>query len=129
MNKLGTIRATELLELIHTDVCGLFPILSWNVYQYFISFIDDHSRYIYIFLIHQKSQVLEAFKSFKVEVENQLNKKIKKIKFDRGSEYYGRYDSSGEQRLGPFARYLEVCGIVPHFTMLGSPSMNGIAER
>ena len=55
MKKLGAIRATELLELIHTDVCGPFPTPSWNGQQYFVSFIDDHSRYAYLFLIHEKS--------------------------------------------------------------------------
>ena len=55
---------------------------------------------------------LDVFKSFKVEVENQLNKRIKSVRSDRGGEYYGRYDESGEQRPGPFARYLEECGIV-----------------
>ena len=69
------------------------------------------------------------FKSFKVEVENQLNKMIKTIRSDRGGEYYGKYDSSGEQRPGPFAKFLEECGIVPQYTMPGSPSMKGVAER
>ena len=69
------------------------------------------------------------FKSFKVEVENQLNKRIKKVKSDRGGKYYGRYDGSGEQRPGPFARYLEECGIVPQYTMPGSPCMNDVVER
>jgi len=54
---------------------------------------------------------------------------IKSVRSDRGGEYYGIYDGSGEQRLGPFARYLEECGIVPHYTMSGSPSMNAVAER
>ena len=53
------------------------------------------------------------FKTFKVEVENQLNKRINCVRSDRGGEYYGRYDGSGEQRPGPFAKYLEECGIVP----------------
>ncbi|RVX23060.1 Retrovirus-related Pol polyprotein from transposon TNT 1-94 [Vitis vinifera] len=39
------------------------------------------------------------------------------------------YVGDGEQRLGPFAKYLEECGIVPQYTMPGSPSMNGVAER
>ena len=94
-----------------------------------MSFIDDHSRYAYLFLIHEKSQVLGVFKSFKVKVENQLNKKIKNIKSNRGGEYYGRHDNSSEQRPGPFAKYLEECGIVPQHTMPRSPSMNGVAER
>ena len=53
------------------------------------------------------------FKNYKAEVENQLNKRIKSVRFDRGGEYYGRYDGSGEQRPGPFAKFLEECGIVP----------------
>jgi len=101
------------LELIHTDICGSFHTPSWNGQQYFISFIDDYSRYAYLFLIHEKSQSLDVFKTFKVEVENQLNKRINCVRSDRGGEYYGRYDGSGEQRPGPFAKYLEECGIVP----------------
>ena len=69
------------------------------------------------------------FKSFKAEVELQLGKKIKAVKSDRGGEYYGRYDGSGEQRLGPFSIFLKECGIVPHYTIPGKPSMNGVAER
>ena len=69
------------------------------------------------------------FKSFKVEVENQLNKMIKNVRSDSGGEYYGKYDGSGEQRSRQFSRFLEECGIVPQYTMPGSPSMNGVAER
>jgi len=60
-------------------------------------------------LIHEKSQSLDVFKSFKAEVELQLGKKIKVAKFDSGGEYYDRYDGSGEQRLGPFALFLKEC--------------------
>ena len=76
----------------------------------FISKVFLPSNY---FLTYEKSQVLDVFKSFKVKVENQLNKLIKNVKFDRGGEYYGRYDDSGKQRSRPFAKYLEECGIVP----------------
>ncbi|RVW73959.1 Retrovirus-related Pol polyprotein from transposon TNT 1-94 [Vitis vinifera] len=127
--KLGANRTTDVLELIHTDICGPYPTASWNGQQYFITFIDDYSRYGYLFLIHEKSQSLDVFKTFKAEVELQLNKRIKSVRSDRGGEYYGRYDGSGEQRPGPFAKYLEECGIVPQYTMPGSPSMNGVAER
>ena len=129
MKKLGANRTKDVLEFIHTNICGPFPTASWNGQQYFISFIDDYSRYGYLFLIHEKSQSLDVFKTFKAEVENQLNKRIKCVRSDRGGEYYGRYDGSGEQRPGPFAKFLEECGIVPQYTMPGSPSMNGVAER
>lgn len=50
---------------------------------------------------------------FKTEIENQLNKRIKKVKSYCGGEYYGRYDGSSEQRPGSFAKYMEKYGIVP----------------
>ena len=69
------------------------------------------------------------FKTFKVEVENQLNKRIKSVRSDRGGDYYGGSDGLGERCQGPFSRYLEECGIIPQYSMSGSTSMNGVAER
>ena len=61
-------------------------------------------------------------------MEFQLGKKIKVVKSDRGGEYYGRYDGSGEQRPGPFVLFLKECVIVPQYTLPEKPSMNGVAE-
>ena len=94
-----------------------------------MSFIDDYSRYAYLFLIHEKSQVSYAFNSFKTEVKNQLNKRIKSIKSNHEGEYYSRYKGSGEQRLGPFSKYVVECRIVPRYTLPSSPSMNSMVER
>ena len=127
--RFGANRSSDVLELIHTDICGPFPTVSWNGQQYFITFIDDYSRYGYLYLNHEKSQSLDVFKACKVEVENQLNKRIKNVRSDRGGEYYGRYDGSGEQCPRPFAKFLKECGIVPQYTMPASPSMNRVAER
>ncbi|XP_057755600.1 uncharacterized protein LOC130974762 [Arachis stenosperma] len=82
--KLGAERAKDVLELIHTDIYGPFPTVSWNGQRYFITFINDYSRYRYLYLIHEKSQALDVFKSFKAEVELKLGKKIKAVKSDRG---------------------------------------------
>ena len=71
MRKKDANRYSDVLELIHTDICGPFPTPSWNGQQYFIPFIDDYSRYDYLYLIHEKSQSLDVFKNFKAEVENQ----------------------------------------------------------
>ena len=62
-------RATNLLFLVHTDVCGPFDVLARDNYVYFITFIDDMSRYGYIFLMKHKSQIFERFKEFRHEVE------------------------------------------------------------
>ena len=63
-------RAKELLELIHTDVCGPMSHPARGGFSYFITFTDDFSRYGYIYLIKHKSEALEKFKEFKNEVEN-----------------------------------------------------------
>jgi len=129
MRKLGAERAKYILEQVHTNICGPFPTPSWNGQQYFILFIDDYSRYGYLYLKHEKSQSLEIFKSFEAEVELQLGKKIKTVKSNCGGEYYDRYDGSGEQHLGPFVLFLKEYGIVLQYTMLGKPCMNGVAEQ
>jgi hypothetical protein len=121
-------RSENVLELIHTDICGPITPAALGNYKYFITFIDDHSRYGHIELIRNKSESLEAFKTFKATVELQSNKNIKAVKSDRGGEYYGRYDETG-QNAGPFARFLQVCGIEAQYTMPGTPEQNGVAER
>jgi GAG-pre-integrase domain/Integrase core domain len=127
-NKRGAIRSGGLLEIIHTDICGLFPTPSLNGHKSFITFIDDYSRYAYIYLIFEKSEALDKFKIFKAEVKNQHNLKIKVVRLDRENEYYGRHIDLG-QSLDPFALFLQENGIVYQFSMPGDPRQHGVAER
>jgi transposase InsO family protein len=50
--------------------------------------IDDTSRYCYVYLLKTKDETLNYFKTYKAEVENQLEKKIKRFRSDRGGEYF-----------------------------------------
>ena len=84
----------------------------WTIYYFlpkwskiFISFIDDHTRYIYVYLLYDKAEALDAFKTYKAEVEKQRENKIKIIRSDRGGEYYGRYTENG-QMPDPFTKFL-----------------------
>ena len=61
-------RATDLLEIIHTDVCDPMSVKARGKYRYFLTFTDDLSRYGYIYLKH-KSETFEKFKEFQSEVE------------------------------------------------------------
>ena len=72
-------RATELLEIIHTDVCDPMSVKARDVYRYFLTFTDDLSRYGYIYLMKHKSETFENFKEFQSEAENHHNKKIEFI--------------------------------------------------
>ena len=108
--KKGVTKSGEFFEIVHTNICGPFDSPSFGKEKYFITFIDDFSRYCYIYLLHEKSQAVDALEVYIVEVERQLDKMVKIIRSDRGGEYYGRYDGLG-QRLGPFAKLLEKHGI------------------
>ena len=63
------------MELIHTDICGPFTLTALGGYKYFISFIDDFSRYGHVELIREKSGSLVVFKVFKVKMDFQKNRK------------------------------------------------------
>ena len=80
-------RATDLLEIIHTDVCSPMSVEARGRYRYFLTFTDDLSRYGYIYLMKHKSETFEKFKEFQSEVENHRNKKIKFLRSDRGGKY------------------------------------------
>ena len=80
-------RASDLLGIIHTDVCGPMSTSARGGFSYFITFTDDYSRYGYVYLMRHKHECFEKFKEFQNEVENQLGKKIKILRSDRGGEY------------------------------------------
>jgi hypothetical protein len=69
----------EILKIIHIDICGLFNTSWLNGQRYFISFINDNSIFIYFYLLFDKVETLNAFKTYKVEVEKQKGKYYKVI--------------------------------------------------
>ena len=65
---------------------------------------------MYLYLIKEKSESLEMFKTFKAEFENQLDRKIKVVRLDRGGEYYGRHTDVG-QAPTPFFEFCRDNGL------------------
>ncbi|KAH9736282.1 hypothetical protein KPL71_018042 [Citrus sinensis] len=78
----------------------------------------DCTKYCYVYLLKSKDEALEKFILYKNEVENQLNRKIKELRSDRGGEY-----------VVPFMSLCEQSGIIHQVTAPYSPQSNGIAER
>ncbi|GKD91366.1 retrotransposon protein, putative, ty1-copia subclass, partial [Tanacetum coccineum] len=112
-------RATNLLGIIHTNVCGPLRHMSRQGASYFITFTNDYSRYGYVYLLKHKHEVFETFKVFKNEVENLLGKTIKALRSDRGGKYISQ----------EFKDYLKACGIDQQLTPPYTPQHNGVSER
>ena len=112
-------RAKEVLELVHSDVCGPFSAMARGGYHYFITFTDDLSRYGYVYLMKNKHESFEKFKEFKSEVEKQIGKNIKVLRSDRGGEYLST----------EFDEFLKLHGIISQRTPPGTPQLNGVSER
>jgi len=70
---------TKLLGLIHTDLADLKQTMSKGGKNYFVTFIDDFSRYTKMYLIKHKGEAFDMFLTYKTEVENHLNKKLKEL--------------------------------------------------
>uniref|UniRef100_A0A5B7B4M6 Retrovirus-related Pol polyprotein from transposon TNT 1-94 n=1 Tax=Davidia involucrata TaxID=16924 RepID=A0A5B7B4M6_DAVIN len=112
-------RAKEMLELVHTDVCGPMQTPSHAQNRYFILFIDDYTRMTWVYFMRQKSEVFVIFKKFKSLVEKQSGHFIKTLRSDRGKEY-----NSNE-----FNQFCEDEGMERQLTVGYTPQQNGVSER
>jgi hypothetical protein len=80
-------RSNELLYLIHSNIGDLKFVQTRGGKRYYIIFIDDCTRYCYIYIFMSKDEVLEMIKHYKNKVNKKINKKIKVIRSDKGGEY------------------------------------------
>jgi len=84
-----------------------------------MTLIDDATRFCYVYLLKSKDETLDYFKIYKAEVENQLERKIKRLRSDRGGEYFPKV----------FDDFCAEHGIIHERTPPYSPESNGVAER
>lgn len=112
-------RSNELLQIIHSDVCGPVNKNSIGGSRFFVTFIDDYSRYVTVYFLKSKDEVFKAFKDYKAEVEKQTGKKIKCLRTDNGREYLNK----------DFDNFLREHGIKRQLTIPYTPQQNGVAER
>nr|KYP46743.1 Retrovirus-related Pol polyprotein from transposon TNT 1-94 [Cajanus cajan] len=112
-------RSKDVLEVIYTDVCGPFEVSSLGGNKYFITFIDDFSKKMWLYLINRKSDVFKCFVEFKSLVEKQSGKVIKVIRSDGGGEYTN----------SEFEIFCKKEGLIHEVVAPYTPQHNGIAER
>ena len=109
---------TAELQLIHSNICGPMNVRARHGASYFITFIDDYTRYGHVYLISLKSQALDCFIQYINEVENQLDRKIKALRTDRGREYLSK----------KFAKLCNDKGILRQLKTPRTPQQNGVVE-
>ena len=84
------ITVASALNLIHSDVSRPIPTTSMNGSRYLLTFIDDCSRYCWVYFLKQKSKVFETFKIFKALDEKTFKNNIKSLRCDNGGEHVKR---------------------------------------
>src|SRR3954465_2276495 len=107
------------LEHIYSDLCEMNGVLTKGGKKYFMTLIDDSTRYCRVYLLKSKDEALNFFKIYKAEVENQLDRKIKRLRSDRGGEYFSN----------EFDAFCAEHGIIHERTPPYSPQSNGVAKR
>ena len=119
--KFGTaIHNTEgILDCIHTDVWGPTKTASLGGKHYFVTFVDDFSRRVWVYTLKSKDEVFETFLVSKKMVENQTGRKIKVLRSDNGTKY----------RNDHFSYFCKKEGISRRFTVRDTPQQNGVVER
>src|SRR6201996_5886691 len=107
------------LQLVHNDVHGPVKVPTHQGYRYWVSFIDDYSRFKAVYLLKRKSETFAAFKQFKAWAENVTGAKLGTLRDDKGGEYIS----------GEFEAFCIGHGIQRQHTVRNRPQQNGIAER
>lgn len=110
-------QASKPLQLIHTDLWRLAPHVSKNGFKYYIIFVDDYSRFTWIYPLTNKSEALPIFIQFKTLVVKQFDTQIKIVQSDSGGEDHA------------FATFVKQQGIIHCFTCPYTSSQNARTER
>jgi len=106
------------LELVHSDV-HYAAHATFTGFKYWITFIDDFSRFRIVIPLQAKSDTFEAFKHYKAYAENCLDQKIKALRDDKGGEYMS----------SEFIRFTTECGIICQHMVQNHPQQNSVAEH
>ena len=116
-NRYPDLKAKNILDLVHCDIAGpIDPVANGN-FKYAINFVDDHSGYIYVYLLKVKSDATVALKQFLADTAPYG--KVKSIRTDNALEFTGK----------DFESILRERGVKHEFSAPYSAHQNGTAER
>ncbi|PPQ82476.1 hypothetical protein CVT24_002389, partial [Panaeolus cyanescens] len=123
-------RANIPFQVIHSDVGGPISPADRYGYRYWISFIDDYSRYPWVFFMKEKSQALNIFRDWRDEhLPKQLEAESTSFHLSPNFLKFFRSDNGGEYTSNAFLKELKSSGTVHQTTTADTPEQNGLAER
>lgn len=108
--------AVEPFDLVHFDIWGPFSTTSVHGFRYFLTVLDDHTRFLWVVMLKTKGEVQGYVKSFITMVETQFNKRIKMIRSDNGPEFL-------------LPSFYKSKGIIHQVSCVATPQQNGRVER
>ncbi|GJS54945.1 retrovirus-related pol polyprotein from transposon TNT 1-94 [Tanacetum coccineum] len=119
--KFGTTvhRTKGTLDYIHSDLWGPSRVPSKGGARYMLTFIDDYSRRVWVYILKRKDEVFVNFKQWKTMIKKQTRKFVKRLRTNNGLEFC----------QGEFNEFYKNEGIVRHHTVRYTPQQNGVAER
>src|SRR5581483_7356680 len=106
-------------DLVHSDVWGPSPVSSKGGSRYYVSFIDDYTRYTWVFLMKRRSDFFLVYSNFRALVKTQHSAVIKCFRCDLGGEYTSN----------DFTQLLASDGTIHQSSCTDTPQQNGVAER
>ncbi|GKC90557.1 putative ribonuclease H-like domain-containing protein [Tanacetum coccineum] len=107
------------LFMLHMDLVSPTYVSSLMNKKYYLVFTDDYSRLTWVFFLVTKDETSGIHKSFITEIENLVDKKVKVIRCDNGTEFKNRVMSE----------YYEKKGIKKECSVTRTPQQNGVAKR
>ena len=92
------LRKADVLELVHSDVCGPLKVRSLIGALYFVTFIDNYSRNMWVYTLKTNDQVFDVFNQFHALVKKQTGKKLNCILTNNSNEYRGKFKEYSRQQ-------------------------------
>lgn len=115
----SSIKTHSCFELLHCDIWGGYKYASFSGAHYFLSIVDDFSRGVWVFLMKHKSEVEHFLTKFCHLVQNQFEKKVKRIRTDNGPEFQSR----------SMLKFYHEQGIILETSCTDTPQQNKVVER
>ena len=112
----STSKSKKCFDLIHVDLWRPYLIPSIHGHKYALTIVDDYSRYTWIFLLKQKSEVVKILENFVVFAQTQFETTIKIIKSNNGTIFF-------------MTNFFANKGIIHQVSFVNTLQQNGIVER